>query len=143
MADLHIEEFYKDAALVLAQLYAAFPRKTSVYVEDIAGADTPDEFGLHSKRHLACFGAMVWLAEERWIRYTDTIGQTAIDQAILTQATFTLLSGCDPLQLPSGPAGRPPVEDESPLRIDLIRAALKTGNSIRISQIVKQTLFST
>lgn len=138
MSDLHIEEFYKDAALILAQLYAAFPRKTSVYVEDIAGDDTPDEFGLHSKRHLACLGAMLWLAEEGWLRYVDTIGQLAIDQAALTQAAFIRLSG------PQGPVGGgPPVPDPAAAepRIDRIRQALHSGSSIRVSAVVRDMVF--
>lgn len=141
MADLHIEEFYKDAAIVLAQLYGAFPRKTSVYVEDVAGADNPDEFGLHSRRHLACLGAMVWLAEEGWIRYVDTIGQLAIDQASLTQMAFTCLSA---QQLDFSPEPMPesaPAPTASEPRIDLIRAVLKSGSSTRISQVVKSMLF--
>ena len=48
MADIHIEEFYKDAAIALVQLYNAFPRRVNLFVEDIAGPDEPDEFGLHS-----------------------------------------------------------------------------------------------
>ena len=59
MADIHIEEFYKDAAIALVQLYNAFPRRVNLFVEDIAGADEPDEFGLHSKRHMACFGTLL------------------------------------------------------------------------------------
>ena len=42
MSDLHIDDFYHDAGLILALLYAVFPRKTTLYVEDISGPDTPD-----------------------------------------------------------------------------------------------------
>ena len=58
-SDIHIEEFYSDVGKVLLQLYNCFPRSNSVYVEDIAGQDQPDEFGLHSERHLGCFSAMI------------------------------------------------------------------------------------
>jgi hypothetical protein len=143
MADLHIDEFYKDAAIILAQLYAAFPRKTSVYVEDVAGADRPDEFGLHSKRHLGCFGTMLWLGEEGWIRYVDTIGQMAIDQATLTQTAFVLLGSHHGQPQPEADDRTSPgAEAESCLRIDLLRGALKSGNSMTISRTVKATLFS-
>lgn len=145
MADLHIEEFYKDAAMILAQLYGVFPRRTSVYVEDIAGADRPDEFGLHSKRHLACFGGMIWLAEEGWIRYVDTIGQLAIDQATLTQAAFVLLSGYQEQPLAEPDAATPSMTDstnDARLRIDLIRATLESGTSTRIGQVVREILFT-
>ena len=80
MADIHIEEFYKDAAIALVQLYNAFPRRVNLFVEDIAGPDEPDEFGLHSKRHMACFGTLLWLAEEGLLRYVDTIRQV-LDKA--------------------------------------------------------------
>lgn len=92
MSDLHIDDFYKDIAKVLNNLYQSFPRKATVYVEDIAGFEEPDEFGLHSNRHMACLGAMVWLAEEGYIRYEGTIRQEAVDQAVLTGRTFTVLS---------------------------------------------------
>lgn len=92
MATLHIEDFYKDCTRILLQLFASFPRKSSVFVEDISGADTPDEYGVHSKRFQACFGAMVWLAEEGYLRFESTIRQEAVDQATLTQKGFLMLS---------------------------------------------------
>lgn len=92
MAELHIEEFYRDCACILLQLYASFPRKGTVFVEDICGPDAPDEYGVHSKRHQACFGAMLWLEEEGFLRFQDTIRQEAIDQACLTQQAFRRLS---------------------------------------------------
>lgn len=140
MADLHIEEFYRDIGTILVQLYGAFPRKTSVYVEDVAGDDRPDEFGLHSKRHLACLGAMIWLAEEGWIRYVDTIGQQAIDQATLTQVAFTRLSA-EHAQAQAPSPTEPPAMDAAGLRIDLIREALRTGSSTQIAAVVKAMLF--
>ena len=33
--DLQIDDFYKDAASGLLMLYQAFPRKASLYVEDL------------------------------------------------------------------------------------------------------------
>lgn len=62
--DLQIDDFYKDAASGLLMLYQAFPRKLALYVEDLIGREEPDEFGLPSKRHQACLGALLWLAEE-------------------------------------------------------------------------------
>ena len=64
MADLNILDFYKDTALVLMSLQRVFPRKMDLFVEDLIGPDQVDEFGLHTKRHEACFGAMLWLADE-------------------------------------------------------------------------------
>lgn len=92
MSDIHIDDFYKDSGLILSQLFAFFPRPCAVYVEDIAGPDTPDDFGLHSQRHMAAFSAMLWLATAGYLRYQDTIRQEAVDQAVLTHKGFTLLS---------------------------------------------------
>ncbi|HAN52622.1 MAG TPA: hypothetical protein DCQ75_06310, partial [Pseudomonas sp.] len=60
--DLQIDDFYKDAAGGLLALYQAFPRKIALYVEDLIGREEPDEFGLPSKRHQSCLGALLWLA---------------------------------------------------------------------------------
>ena len=99
MADIHVEEFYKDVAIALVQLYMSFPRRVNLFVEDIAGPDEPDEFGLHSKRHMACFGALLWLSEEGLLRYVDTIRQEALDQAVLTREAFVRLSAPAPQAL--------------------------------------------
>jgi len=82
LADLHIDDFCRDAALILLHLYGAFPRRASVYVEDICGLDTPDDVGLHSDRHMACLGTMLWLAEEDYLRFEAMIYQDGIDQAV-------------------------------------------------------------
>ena len=65
MADIHIDDFYRDVATIFLRLYAVFPRKSTLYVEDICGPDQPDEFGLHHPRFQAGFSAMVWLADFR------------------------------------------------------------------------------
>lgn len=96
MAQLHIEEFCSDATRILLQLYQMFPRPGTVFVEDISGPDTPDEFGVHSKRHLACLGTMIWLSEEGYLRFGDTIRQEAIDEAVLTRKGFLMLSASAP-----------------------------------------------
>ena len=35
MADIHIDDFYRDCALILLRLYTSFPRKSVLYVDDI------------------------------------------------------------------------------------------------------------
>lgn len=151
MADIHVEEFYKDAAIALVQLYGAFPRRINLFVEDIAGPDEPDEFGLHSKRHMACFGALLWLSEEGLLRYIDTIRQEALDQAVLTRDAFVRLSAPAPQALTrefgipeeSAVSNLPPsVQDDLSTHIHLIRKALRSGNSARISQIMQATFFA-
>lgn len=133
MADLHIEDFYKDGVCALLQLYFAFPRRISVFVEDICGPDTVDEFGLHSKRHLGCLGAMLWLAEEGFLRYTDTIRQDAIDQAVLTQKAFLLLSAYAPA------TERWPAQISQAERL---RDLLRHASSTQLADYARQLLFA-
>ncbi|WP_166255411.1 hypothetical protein [Marinobacter salicampi] len=151
MADIHIEEFYKDAAVALVQLYSAFPRRINLFVEDIAGPDETDEFGLHSRRHMACFGALLWLAEEGLIRYIDTIRQDAMDQAVLTQAAFVRLSApasdavvkaASPQALEAAAQAPPTIREEFSSHIYLFREAIRSRSSARISQVVRSTFFS-
>ena len=92
MSGINIDDFCKDAARALLILYRAFPRPLTLFVEDLCGPDQPDEFGMHSDRHMACFAALLWLAEEGLLRYGDTIRQEAVDQVVLTGRCFTLLA---------------------------------------------------
>lgn len=151
MADIHVEEFYKDVAIALIQLYSAFPRRVNLFVEDIAGPDEPDEFGLHSKRHMACFGALLWLQEEGLLRYVDTIRQEALDQAVLTRSAFIRLSAPAPAPLTRefGQSHQraeehlpTSVQEDLSTYIHLIRTALKDGHSGRISRIMQATFFA-
>ncbi|MDO3380576.1 hypothetical protein [Gilvimarinus algae] len=149
MADIHISDFHKDAAKALNMLYSSFPRKLTVFVEDISGPDTPDEFGLHSPRHQACLAALMWLAAEGYIRYEDTIRQEAVDQATLTHKGFTLLSSL--ISCRSHLANHAtlinaqfePVLEESQIEgdfapaIELVRAALRGRSSNAIDAIMQ------
>ncbi|WP_341936534.1 hypothetical protein [Marinimicrobium sp. C2-29] len=137
MADLHIADFYKDAARILVQLYNSFPRKVIVFVEDIAGPDTPDEFGLHSTRHQACLATMLWLAQAGYVSYDSLIRQEAIDQATLTQRGFTLLASPLPVHEVvglSGPDDEEPEEDAANEAgpVDAVTAAAQAGNGIQL-----------
>jgi hypothetical protein len=102
MTGINVDEFCKDAGRALLVLYEAFPRPHTLFVEDICGPDRVDEFGMHSQRHLSCFSALLWLAEEGFLRFVDTIRQEAVEQVVLTGRAFTLLStpvpGFDPPQ---------------------------------------------
>ncbi|KPP98945.1 hypothetical protein [Marinobacter sp. HL-58] len=147
MADIHIEEFYKDAAIALVQLYNAFPRRVNLFVEDIAGPDEPDEFGLHSKRHMACFGTLLWLAEEGLLRYVDTIRQEALDQAVLTQQAFVRMSSpasqvLQEQQAADNAENLPPaIREDFSTHIHLLRTALRSGSSARISHVMQAAFF--
>jgi hypothetical protein len=99
MADLHIDDFYRDSALILLRLYNSFPRKSILYVDDICGEDTPDEFGLHSERYQSCFSAMAWLADAGYLSYDEPIRDEALDQAVLSHKGFLLLSSRSELHL--------------------------------------------
>lgn len=143
MTDIHIDDFYKDAAKILLQLYISFPRASLIYVEDIIGPDEPDEFGLHSPRHHACFSTMVWLAKSGYIHYIDTIKQEALDQAVLTQKAFTLLTAKSDLaeKHPKVKESNPPaIIEEYSSNIHQIRLALKSGSSVQIRQIIQYLL---
>lgn len=95
MHDLHIGDFYQDAAKILVSLYLRFPEKSPLYIEDIAGPDTPDEFGLHSRRHRACLSAALWLSEEGFFRFNQTIQQIALDEVVLSQNSFLFFTSMD------------------------------------------------
>ena len=130
MSDINVDDFCKDAARALTALYGTFPRPHTLFVEDIAGADEVDEFGMHSNRHMACFGALLWLAEEGFLRFTDTIRQEALDQAVLTGRAFTLLSTPVPGFQPPGAADLPPsLRAEQQSHVHRLRHALEQRSS--------------
>lgn len=136
MTDLHIDDFYKDVARIFTQLYASFPRKIILYVEDICGPDSPDEFGLHSSRFLSCFSTMVWLAEAGYLNYTTNIRQDALDQVCLTQRGFTLLfsrvaTNSTNINHPTNPHAS---------NISLIRHELRSGSSLTLEKLIQALL---
>lgn len=143
MTDIHIDDFYKDAAKILLHLYVTFPKPSQIYVEDISGADEPDEFGLHSDRHNACLSTMLWLAQFGYIHYVDTIRQEALDQAVLTQKAFLLLTAYSELaeNHPKVKTETPPsVKEEFSSNIHQIRLALKSNSSVQIRKIIQYLL---
>lgn len=124
MNDLHIDDFYRDITKILLALYANFPRPASIYVADISGVDEVDEFGLHSDRHNACFHAMLWLANEGLIRYTDTIYSEGIDQAVLTHKAMQWLAA----------------RDQQGSAAQQLHTALKDGSTNRVTQTAQRAL---
>ncbi|XOV81566.1 MAG: hypothetical protein ACFHXK_11845 [bacterium] len=142
MSGIHIDEFYADAAQIIVSLYGVFPRPVTIFVEDICGPDEPDEYGVHSHRHLACFATLLWLAEEGYIRYNDTIRQEAIDQAVLTGRCFTALltpapgiEGQEPAELP------PSIKAEHATVIYQLRQALKSKSSLAVQDAFSPLLY--
>lgn len=125
MHDLHIIDFCKDAAKALLSLYKHFPIKTILYVEDISGTDTPDEFGLHSRRHNSCFSTLIWLAEAGYISYSQPVKQEAIEEAVLTVKAFTYLTA--------------PIEAGGQTRINELELTLKNKSSDELQALLLKT----
>ena len=136
MYDIHIEDFYRDCARALLQLYQSFPRKSAVFVEDIAGPDTPDEYGIHSDRFQACFGAMIWLESEGYLVYESLIRQEAIDQACLTSLGLRLLNQISKesdIILPKGAPKNVP-------NVEVLRYTMKKSTSTQLASLMIQLI---
>jgi hypothetical protein len=136
MSGIHIDEFYADAAQILVSLFGVFPRPVTIFAEDICGPDEPDEYGLHSHRYQACFATMLWLGEEGYLRFGDTIRQDAIDQAVLSGKCFSILTSPAPKPVTERneeAAKLPPsIRDEHASIIYQLQSALKSKSSNRI-----------
>ena len=144
MTDINVDDFFKDAARALVALYGVFPRRHALFVDDIYGPEEPDEFGLHSDRYQACFGTLLWLGEENYLRFEETIRNEAVDQAILTGRAFTLLSSPVDALPPDESSGTDPgngndaielpelVRIEHATHIHHIKLALKNRSSIEL-----------
>lgn len=91
MLDVHIDDFWKDCAVILLTGMRNFPRYQTLYVEDISGPDNMDEFGLHSDRHLAAVGALQWLKDEDYVRFSEFHRQESVDEFALTAKAFNRL----------------------------------------------------
>lgn len=146
MSDIHIDDFNKDCAKILVQLFRVFPRPQLLFVEDISGADTPDEYGLHSDRHSACFSTMTWLADSGYLSYSETVQQEAIDQAVLSHKALTLLTTRatfavnEPDSLSSSGDLPASVQAAQQSNVHQLRTALKSKASLKINQAVQQLL---
>ncbi len=158
MADINIENFYRHIGKILNILYAAFPTRSPIYVDDVAGIDEPDEYGLHSPDYTSGFFALIWLADEGFLRYTDAIRQDGIDQATLTNKAFMKLTEpAEPIYIhpvlltdeseESNVISLAPLEKLSPsliedqkLVINQLRQALASGDSIAITKVVQHIL---
>ncbi|CAM3830210.1 hypothetical protein [Ectopseudomonas alcaliphila] len=141
--DLQIDDFYKDAASGLLMLYQAFPRKMALYVEDLIGREEPDEFGLPSKRHQACLGALLWLAEEGYLRFESTIAYDALDQAVLSEKGFLRLSRAIPHALREGEALPPSVRRVHATLAFQLREALVQQHGERTARLTRLLFEST
>ena len=144
MADLNLIDFYKDAALILLNLHRAFPRKIDLFVEDLIGPDPVDDYGLHTKRHEACLGAMLWLADEGYLRYATTIRQEGVDQAVLTSTALVKMGAINTLPLTEIKLDDIPSFEaqERLVMAEHMRRALQSQSSEQVIQVMR-TFFET
>ncbi|KZY31535.1 hypothetical protein A3754_13400 [Alcanivorax sp. HI0083] len=141
MSHLHIDDFTHDVARILMQSYMSFPRPGALYVEDIIGPTEVDDVGLHSTRHMSCLGAMLWLAEEGYLRYQATIFQEGLEQAVLSNRAFVLLTALSDLRFaetdPQLPAS---VQLEKATVAEQLLQAIRAQDSARTTALVRYLL---
>ena len=136
--DLQIDDFQRDAAAGLLMLYQAFPRKITLYVEDLIGHEEPDEFGLPSKRHQSCLAALLWLAEEGYLRFESNIQFLAIDQAVLTEKAFLRLTSAVPDVAQASETLPPSVHRVHTSLAHQLRLALRDGHGERQARLTRR-----
>ena len=91
MLDVHIDDFFRDAAVILLSGLQNFPTPQMLFIEDVCGPDDTDEFGLHSPRHLSGLGAIHWLRDEGYVRFGVIDRQESVDDFVLTSKSFSRL----------------------------------------------------
>ena len=138
MQDINIDDFYKDIAITLLSLYQQFPRKVSLYIEDLVGPDEVDEFGLHSQRYLSCIGAIMWLLDEGYIRYTQITHQENIEDCTLTQKGFNKLIRVNLASKDNANS----VEKQRSTLAHQLHIAVKEQSSISIRELIESHLLN-
>ena len=94
MTSAHIDDFYYVTAEVLCELYAAFPVRHLLLVEDLIGPIQWDMTGLPDRKSRACFETLVWLADHDLLTFRSVEPRDiGIEGAVLTQKAFVLLTG--------------------------------------------------
>ncbi len=142
MLDVHIDDFYKDCATTLLSGFRAFPRQQTLFIEDISGPDTVDEFGLHSPRHLAALGAIQWLREEGFIRFGAINRQDSVDDFVLTSKAFTrLIAPAQPQSLRGDAESIEHSGDITPV-FQVLEFARLQGDSLWVGELVRDYLLS-
>ena len=128
MLDVHIDDFFKDAAVALLTGLQQFPAPMTLFVEDICGPDDMDEFGLHSRRHMAALGTLLWLRDEGFVRFGTVDRQESVDDFVLTAKAFSRLI-------------RVISESGEPL-FRVLNDARMDGNSTRVRQLLSEGLLA-
>lgn len=135
MLDVHIDDFWNDCAAALLSGMRNFPRPITLFIEDIAGPDNVDEFGLHSPRHLAALGAVQWLKDEGFIRFGSLNRQESVDEFILTGKAFSrLLAPADSKALRDMEGG-----DSTPI-FQVLEFARLQGNAAWCGQLLQHAI---
>lgn len=130
MNDLHIDEFYFTAAEILRGLYAAFPTRRMLLVEDISGPIKWDMTGLPDRKSSACFEAIVWLGEHGLLTYRSVEPRDiGVEGAVLTQRAFVLLTS--PITWADG---------DTATRIEALREAAKSMAYENLGKVVNDVL---
>ena len=94
MRTLHIDDFYDVSAETFSLLYAAFPVRHMLLVEDISGPIKWDMTGLPDRRSRATFETIVWLADHGLLTFRSVEPRdVGVEGAVLTQHAFVLLTG--------------------------------------------------
>lgn len=94
MLPANIDDFYFVTSEVLCELYAAFPVRHLLLVEDLIGPIQWDLTGLPDRKSRACFETLIWLSECDLLTYrTIEPREIGIEGAVLTQHAFVLLTG--------------------------------------------------
>jgi hypothetical protein len=94
MSYKHIDDFYYVTSEVLCELYAAFPVRHMLLVEDLIGPIKWDMTGMPDRRSRACFETLIWLSDHDLLTFrTVEPRDIGIEGAVLTQKAFVLLTG--------------------------------------------------
>lgn len=104
-------------------------------MEDLIGREEPDEFGLPSTRHQSCLSALLWLAEEGYLRFDSTIRYEALDQAVLSEKGFLRLSRTVADATPADPALPAGVRRVRATLAWQLREALAEGDGERLVRL--------
>lgn len=97
----HIDEFYFITGEVLNTLYAGFPNRQLLLVEDLRGPIQWDITGLPDRKSKACFETLIWLVDCGLLTYrTLEPRDIGLEGAVLTQRAFVLLMS--PIQWDDG-----------------------------------------
>jgi len=93
MNPAHIDDFFYLTTEILCELFAAFPVRHLLLVEDLTGPINWDMTGVADRKSRACFETMIWLAQHELFTYRALEQRdTGVEGAVLTQKAFVLLT---------------------------------------------------